>query len=189
MDELDEFNEAPHSLRSESSNIRHLPPEDDDDDDDDDDQSQNINILDRTNPGRIDTNDLISTDLLVGSEHDTIVLSTDDLLIDANNHNTMNSNSFNQFVLLNGSDQRQLHQNRYQTDTLISDADEEVGQSIDNTANEIVNNWLNHSDSDVTIITNNKSIGNNKNSHIAWFIVLLQSEIIICKYVDTDTSH
>lgn len=169
MDELDEFNEAPHSLRSEASSIHHLPPDDDDEDDDDDDQSQNINILDRTNPGRIDTNDLISTDLLVGSEHN-IVLSTDDLLIDANIHNTMNNNnnSFNQFAL-NYNDQRQLHQNHYQTDSLIDDDSVAHSPSIDGVANENVNNWLNqsNSDSDVTIIANNKSIGNSKNSHIA----------------------
>lgn len=163
MDELDEFNEAPHSLRSESNSIHHLPP-DDDDDDDDDDQSQNINILDRTNPGRIDTNDLISTDLLVGSEND-IVLCTDDLLIDAT---LKNNNSFNQYAL-NNSDQRQLQS----TDSLIGDDGIVHSQSIDSATNESVNNWLNHSnsDSDVTIINNHKSMGNNKNSHIAWFFV------------------
>lgn len=172
MDELDEFNEAPHSLRSEANSIHHLPPDDDDDDgddDDDDDRSRNINILDRTN-GRIETRDLISTDLLVGSEYD-LVLTTDDLLIDANNHNTVNniSNSFNQFAL-NNSDQRQLlHQNPYHTNSFMGDGSVAHSQSSDSMTNENVNNWLNHSnsDSDVTIITNNKSIGNNKNSHIA----------------------
>lgn len=169
MDELDEFNEAPHSLRSETSSIHHLPPDDDEDDDDgdDDDHSQNINILDRTNPGRIDTNDLISTDLLVGSEND-IVLSTDDLpcdlLIDANNHNNTMKN--NNIFEVNNSDQRQLHQNRFQqtNSSVGSNVVTHNQQSIDNAANESVNNWLN---GDITIISNNKSMGNNNNSHIA----------------------
>lgn len=98
MDELDEFNEAPHSLRSESSNSVHCLPHDDYDDDDD--QTQNINILDRTNPGRIDTNDLISTDLLVNDLNDSI-LNSDDPFIANNNHfnhqipsNRLNKNSF-----------------------------------------------------------------------------------------------
>lgn len=74
MDELDEFNEAPHSLRSETSSFRDVSGNDMmeridlDDDDDEEDQSQIINILDRTVPGRIETTDLLTSDnLLIGN--------------------------------------------------------------------------------------------------------------------------
>lgn len=91
MDELDEFNEAPHSLRSETSSMHDLPP--DDDDDDEDDQSQNINILDRTQPGRIETNVLINTDILV-TDND-LGLSNENLLTGK----TAQSHHFDQLLL------------------------------------------------------------------------------------------
>lgn len=103
MDELDEFNEAPHSLRSETSSFRDISGNDmmeriDLDDDDDDDQSQIINILDRTRPGRIQTNDLLTSDnLLIGDLNGDIsgngTSSIDDVLIVKNSNNS--SNNFN----------------------------------------------------------------------------------------------
>lgn len=114
MDELDEFNEAPHSLRSESSSFRDISGNDMmeridlDDDDDEEDQSQIINILDRTIPGRIETTDLLTSDNLLigdlngdisgGGNSSTTTTTIGDVLI----VNTKNSqNSSNNFI--NGS--------------------------------------------------------------------------------------
>lgn len=92
MDELDEFNEAPHSLRSEASSFHEIDPHDDmeridlDDDDDDDDQNQIINILDRTIPGQISATDLLSDDT-------TTIIQGDNLMFDDNTtHSIFNSN-------------------------------------------------------------------------------------------------
>lgn len=94
MDELDEFNEAPHSLRSESSSFHEMPHDDmeridlDDDDDDDDDQNQIINILDRTIPGQISATDLLSDDTTT-----TTIIQGDSLMFDdAKTHSMFNSN-------------------------------------------------------------------------------------------------
>lgn len=98
MDELDEFNEAPHSLRSESSSFHEMPPDDmeridlDDDDDDDDDQNQIINILDRTVPGQISSTDLMSDDTTTTT---TIIHQGDNLMFDdvtPATHSIYNSN-------------------------------------------------------------------------------------------------
>lgn len=107
MDELDEFNEAPHSLRSETSSFRDISGNDMmeridlDDDDDDDDQSQIINILDRTRPGRrIETNDVFTSDnLLIGDLNGDIsgngTSSIDDVLIVKNSNNSSNNCNVN----------------------------------------------------------------------------------------------
>lgn len=79
MDELDEFNEAPHSLRSEANSrngIRSDGMENIDLDDDDDDEQNQISILDRTIPGRIAASDLLS-----GSEAFAAGIDDVDLLI------------------------------------------------------------------------------------------------------------
>lgn len=106
MDELDEFNEAPHSLRSETSSFHEMPHDDmehinldddddvenvnddgDDDDDDDDDRNQ-INILDRTVPGQISSTDLLSDDLTT-----TTIIQGDNLMLDIDTpHSPFNSN-------------------------------------------------------------------------------------------------
>lgn len=90
MDELDEFNEAPHSLRSESSSFHDLAHDDMeridlDDDDDDDDQNQIINILDRTVPGQISATDLLSDDT-------TTIIQGDNLMFDETMYSIVNSN-------------------------------------------------------------------------------------------------
>lgn len=91
MDELDEFNEAPHSLRSESSSFHELPHDDMeridlyDDDDDDDDQNQIINILDRTVPGQISATDLLSDDT-------TSIIPRDNLMFDESSQSLFNAN-------------------------------------------------------------------------------------------------
>lgn len=107
MDELDEFNEAPHSLRSETSSFRDISGNDMmeridlDDDDDDDDQSQIINILDRTRPGgRIETNDLLTSDnLLFGNLNGDIggncTSSIDNVLIVKNSNDSSNNCNVN----------------------------------------------------------------------------------------------
>lgn len=106
MDELDEFNEAPHSLRGETNNFRDISGNDMmeridlDDDDDDDDQSQIINILDRTRPGHIETNDLLASDnLLIGDLNGDIsgngTSSIDDVLIIKNSNNSPNNFNVN----------------------------------------------------------------------------------------------
>lgn len=103
MDELDEFNEAPHSLRSESSTFQKMQNDEIgrmelyDDDFDDDDQNQIINILDRTVPGRIETNDLITTNDLLINDNITSMTSpmiNDHIAVDGtvNNHFSNNSN-------------------------------------------------------------------------------------------------
>lgn len=91
MDELDEFNEAPHSLRSEASSFHEIHPHDDmeridlDDDDDDDDQNQII-IVDRTVPGQIRATDLLSDDT-------TTIIQGDNLMFDdTTTHPIFNSN-------------------------------------------------------------------------------------------------
>lgn len=113
MDELDEFNEAPHSLRSEANSFHEMRPDDmeridlDDDDDDDDDQNQIINILDRTN-GRIETNDLISTNDLLTSDSNTInapAFASDHIVVGGN------ANHFNNNI--NNSNQNQTSQSTY----------------------------------------------------------------------------
>lgn len=84
MDELDEFNEAPHSLRSEANSrndIRSDGMENIDLDDDDDDEQNQISILDRTIPGRI-----AATDLLSGSEMFASAIDDVDLLITDTKH-------------------------------------------------------------------------------------------------------
>lgn len=91
MDELDEFNEAPHSLRSEASSFHELSHDDMeridlDDDDDDDDQNQIINILDRTVPGQIS-----STDLLTDIDTTTII-PVNNLMFDDTTQSMFNSN-------------------------------------------------------------------------------------------------
>lgn len=99
MDELDEFNEAPHSLRSETSSFHEMPHDDmehinldddddvNDDDDDDDDRNQ-INILDRTVPGQISSTDLLSDDLTT-----TTIIQGDNLMLDIDTpHSPFNSN-------------------------------------------------------------------------------------------------
>lgn len=101
MDELDEFNEAPHSLRSESS-FHEMPHDDmerinlDDDDDDDDDRNQ-INILDRTVPGRISSTDLLSDDIttttIASAAATTTTIQADNLMLDIDTpHLPFNSN-------------------------------------------------------------------------------------------------
>lgn len=99
MDELDEFNEAPHSLRSETSSFHEMPHDDmehinlddddvNDDDDDDDDRNQ-INILDRTVPGQISSTDLLSDDLTTT----TTIIPGDNLMLDIDTpHLPFNSN-------------------------------------------------------------------------------------------------
>lgn len=101
MDELDEFNEAPHSLRSETSSFHEMPhddmehinlDDDDDDvngdDDDDDDDRNQINILDRTVPGQISSTDLMSDDLTT-----TTIIQGDNLMLDIDTpHSPFNSN-------------------------------------------------------------------------------------------------
>lgn len=91
MDELDEFNEAPHSLRSEASSFHELSHDDMeridlDDDDDDDDQNQIINILDRTVPGQIRATDLLSDDT-------TTIIQKDSLMFDESMRSIYHSNS------------------------------------------------------------------------------------------------
>lgn len=100
MDELDEFNEAPHSLRSETSSFHEMPHDDmehinlddddddvNDDDDDDDDRNQ-INILDRTVPGQISSTDLLSDDLTT-----TTIIQGDNLMLDIDTpHSPFNAN-------------------------------------------------------------------------------------------------
>lgn len=101
MDELDEFNEAPHSLRSETSSFHEMPHDDmehinlddddddvNDDDDDDDDRNQ-INILDRTVPGQISSTDLLSDDLTTT----TTIVQGGNLMLDIDTpHSPFNSN-------------------------------------------------------------------------------------------------
>lgn len=98
MDELDEFNEAPHSLRSESS-FHEMPHDDmehinlDDDDDDDDDDRNQINILDRTVPGRISSTDLLSDDIATANTTTTTIIQGDNLMLDIDTPNLpFNSN-------------------------------------------------------------------------------------------------
>lgn len=79
MDELDEFNEAPHSLRCEVNSVADVGG----DSDDNDNHSLTLDTL--------DNGDVLSTDLLVG-END-VVLSTDDLLNIHNNHLLNNHNN------------------------------------------------------------------------------------------------
>lgn len=101
MDELDEFNEAPHSLRSETSSFHEMPhddmehinlDDDDDDDvndDDDDDDRNQINILDRTVPGQISSTDLLSDDLTTT----TTIIQGDNLMLDIDTpHSPFNAN-------------------------------------------------------------------------------------------------
>lgn len=101
MDELDEFNEAPHSLRSETSSFHEMPHDDmehinlddddddvNDDDDDDDDRNQ-INILDRTVPGQISSTDLLSDGLTTT----TTIIQGDSLMLDIDTpHSPFQSN-------------------------------------------------------------------------------------------------
>lgn len=89
MDELDEFNEAPHNLPRDHlagsgnnlyRNPNHLRGGDDDDDEDLDIISTNHDILD--------------TDLLneTDGDIDTLILSTEDLLMNRNLDNASNNN-------------------------------------------------------------------------------------------------
>lgn len=119
MDELDEFNEAPHSLRSETNSFNDIRSDDmeridlDEEDDDDDEQNQ-INILDRTTPGRIETNDLFgATDLLSSNLTDV------DLLIDdKNQYHQTKTQSVAYLLNINGDVNKQRINNDVQQNIL-----------------------------------------------------------------------
>lgn len=149
MDELDEFNEAPHSLRSESSSFHELPRDDmeriDLDDDDDDDQNQIINILDRTVPGQITATDLLSDDT-------TTIIRGDNLMFDESTAQpafNANGNLNKHRGILSGSNNS--------NNSIFSKSDK-----VTSSANGTVG--------DVLILSSKSKQNHSKNSRNAWFI-------------------
>lgn len=142
MDELDEFNEAPHSLRSEASSFHELSHDDmeriDLDDDDDDDQNQIINILDRTVPGQISSTDLLTDDT-------TTIIPADNLMFDDSAQSMFNSNG-------------NLHKQRALLDS-SSSSNFSKSAKLTNSANGAIG--------DVLILTNKSKQNYGNNSHNA----------------------
>lgn len=156
MDELDEFNEAPHSLRSESSSFHEMPHDDmeridlDDDDDDDDDQNQIINILDRTVPGKISATDLLSDDTTTTT---TTTIQGDNLMFDDATHSMFNSNGH-------------LHKTRpHSGGHTILDTNNTINHSnfSKHPSDKVTNDSNGGAIGDVLILANNKSIQNFNN--------------------------
>lgn len=164
MDELDEFNEAPHSLRSEASSFHEIHPHDDmeridlDDDDDDDDQNQII-IVDRTVPGQIRATDLLSDDT-------TTIIQGDNLMFDdTTTHSIFNSN---------GNVNRPPNGGLGVTTTTaaaIAGLDTNSSSNISNnfSKSDKVTNSANGAIGDVLILANKSKQMYGNNSHNAWF--------------------
>lgn len=153
MDELDEFNEAPHSLRSEASSFHELSHDDMeridlDDDDDDDDQNQIINILDRTVPGQISSTDLLTDDT-------TTIIPADNLMFDESAHSMFNSNG-------------NLHKQRASSGGahMVLDSSSSSNSSNFSKSDKLTNS-ANGAIGDVLILTNKSKQNNGNNSHNA----------------------
>lgn len=154
MDELDEFNEAPHSLRSESSSFHEMPHDDmeridldDDDDDDDDDQNQIINILDRTVPGQISATDLLTDDT-------TTIIQGDNPMFDDATHSMFNA--------ANG------HLHRQRPGHAILDTNNIFNHNKFSKSDKLTNS-SNGAIGDVLIIANKSKQNFNNHSQNAWF--------------------
>lgn len=154
MDELDEFNEAPHSLRSEASSFHELSHDDmeriDLDDDDDDDQTQIINILDRTVPGQISSTDLLTDDT-------TTIIPADNLMFDESTPSMFNSNG-------------NLHKQRASGGGgahTILDSSSSSSNSSNFSKSDKLTNSANGAIGDVLILTNKSKQNYGNNSHNA----------------------
>lgn len=155
MDELDEFNEAPHSLRSEANLRNGIRSERmaniELDDDDDDDQNQ-ISILDRTTPGRIEATDLLSGDEMFPRNTGDV-----DLLINDTNHIKAPHHQSVAYQLQQQQQQQQFQPHTQATTVLSNlDAFSDSGSSSD-IDRHIFNTLNNTGDLDnIRIITNAK---------------------------------
>lgn len=156
MDELAIMDEAPHSLRSETSSFHEMPHDDmeqidlDDDDDDDDDQNQIINILDRTKRGQISATDLLSDD----------TIQCDNLMFDE--HTIFNSSNGN---LMKYSH----HQSHQQSDehTILDTSNISSSNTSDLSKSDKMTNSSNGAIGDVLILTNKSKQTFGINSHNA----------------------
>lgn len=151
MDELDEFNEAPHSLRSESSSFHEMPHDDMeridlDDDDDDDDQNQIIEF-DRTIPGQISGTDLLTDDT-------TTIIQSDNLIFDDATHSMFNANG---------------HLHRQRPGHAILDANHTFNHSNFKIKSDKITNTTNGAIGDVLIFANKSKQNFTNHSQNAWF--------------------
>lgn len=182
LDELDEFNEAPHSLRSAKAGNSELPTHNvdidcddndgDEDDDDDADDDESLEILNTSTI--IDTNNTLNTDLLINDDDTSENINN---TINYSNHgadretnfqtrlnNTKNSTNSNNSLFTNDTNQLLESDHNFNDDT----------EFVDYPSNDDENNeWLsvNTNDGDYHIISplnmNDKNDNSKNNGPIA----------------------